>query len=73
MKKLINRVKLDGLLFDGGCGEGFIIDVIFRNLGAMFLGLDISRKALERAKMLEVYQDVIQGDISQLPFKEDRR
>ena len=24
MKKLINRVKLGGLLFDGGCGEGFI-------------------------------------------------
>lgn len=71
MKKLINRVKLGGLLFDGGCGEGFITDVIFRDLGVRFIGLDISRKALERAKRLEVYQDVIQGDISQLPFKDE--
>lgn len=71
LKKLINKIKLNGLHLDGGCGEGYVTSLIFKDLDVRFIGIDISRKALKRAKGLEIYQDVIQGDILQLPFKNE--
>ena len=53
LKKLINKIKLNGLHLDGGCGEGYVTSLIFKDLDVRFIGLDISRKALKRVKGLE--------------------
>lgn len=53
LKKLINKIKLNGLHLDGGCGEGYVTSLIFKDLDVRFIGIDISRKALKRVKGLE--------------------
>ena len=53
MKKLIYKIKLDGSLFDEGCGEGFITDVIFRNLGKNYLRYwEVNREFKKRFSLL---------------------
>lgn len=74
MKKLVvEKIKTNGLKlsFDGGCGEGFISNLVFEDIDIKFIGLDISRKALKRARKLKIYQDVVLGDISSLLFKDE--
>lgn len=59
-------------ILDAGCGEGFITDLIGRNVKhAKITGLEYTKEALEIARSMNAEIDFVQGDIYKLPFGEN--
>ncbi|MGN0366667.1 MAG: class I SAM-dependent methyltransferase [Suilimivivens sp.] len=56
-------------ILDAGCGEGFITDLIYRNVEhAQITGLEYTKEALDLARQMNPDIDFVEGDIYQLPF-----
>lgn len=67
--RIISPHKNKKVLIDCGCGEGVITSFISKQF-ELSVGIDISRKALLRAKEKVENCDFIVGDIRLLPFGE---
>jgi ubiquinone/menaquinone biosynthesis C-methylase UbiE len=61
--------RKEKIILDCGCGEGIITDYVTKQFGAA-IGVDISRKALARAKQKLRHCDFVEADMRQLPFKD---
>ena len=54
-----------------GCVEGFIANMIFKNISnVQIIGLEYTKEALNIAKMMNDEIDFIQGDIYEMPFED---
>lgn len=59
-------------LLDAGCGEGFISDLIYRNIeNVQITGLEYTEEALKVARQMNQNITFVQGDIYQMPFKDN--
>ena len=56
--------NINGVVIDLGCGSG-LVAANSRNLQQKFIGVDISAKMLEKAKMTGKYEKLIKSDISE--------
>ncbi len=60
-------------ILDAGCGEGFISDMIERNVeNVRITGLEIETTALDIAKRMNKNVNYLQGDICRMPFEDNR-
>lgn len=66
--RLIPSLKNRRILLDCACGEGIITSFLDGQFD-LVIGMDISRKALSRAKKAAKNCAFIEGDIRYLPFK----
>jgi ubiquinone/menaquinone biosynthesis C-methylase UbiE len=64
---MAGMVRLDGLVLDNGCGNGFLADVC-RDLApaARWVGIDISNGMLAKAR--RHHPRLVRGDSTRLPF-----
>ncbi len=63
----------EGLILDLGCGDGTFSQMLKELLGfkTSFIGVDIDREKLRvAAGLTSIYSQVLELDVSQLPFKE---
>jgi ubiquinone/menaquinone biosynthesis C-methylase UbiE len=59
-------------VLDAGCGEGFILDRLYKaNIGTKLIGIDFSKQAIEIAKRERPHLDIRHGNIYELPFKDN--
>ena len=59
-------------ILDAGCGEGFISGILFSNLsGVQITGLEYTDEALKIARSMNSGVAFLQGDIMQMPFKDE--
>lgn len=65
--EIVSSLEIKGALSDCGCGEGVITSLLRKHF-ADIVGIDISKKALQRAKRT-VGLDFVQGDIQHMPFR----
>lgn len=65
----INKEKVK--ILDAGCGEGFISDLIDRNVeNVQITGLEYTEEALKIARQMNQNITLIQGDIYSMPFED---
>lgn len=57
-------------VLDAGCGEGFVIERLKKDVKAEFLGLDIENKALKIAKEKNPQVDFKQASVYDIPFED---
>ena len=67
--KLLEEHK-EGNILDIGCGDGLITSLIAERTGARAYGVDISRKAVIKAKKRGITAKVMNVDRHRFPFKE---
>jgi ubiquinone/menaquinone biosynthesis C-methylase UbiE/uncharacterized protein YbaR (Trm112 family) len=67
VESMAGMVRLDGLVLDNGCGNGFLADVC-RDLApaARWVGIDISNGMLAKAR--RHHPRLVRGDSTRLPF-----
>lgn len=59
-------------ILDAGCGEGFISDLIYRNVeNIQITGLEYTEEALKIARQMNQNIIFVQGDIYQMPFEDN--
>jgi|GEM_PF-5775459 len=70
---LSRAISGQGIIFDAGCGDGRLMEVMRRNHGQVMVGIDISRRQLTLAKnrLNDKKTHLIQASITHLPFKDD--
>mgnify|MGYP002649001155 FL=1 len=56
-------------ILDAGCGEGFITDLLARNVE--LIGLEYTREAIDIAKAANQEISFVQGDIYAIPFEKN--
>ncbi len=64
---ILSKMQIDTIL-DVGCGPGIMLNCTNASLK---IGLDTSLEFLKQAKLLDPTIELIQGDATQLPFKEN--
>lgn len=57
-------------VLDAGCGEGFVIERLKKDLPAQFMGLDIEKDALNIAKGKNPQVDFKQASVYDIPFED---
>lgn len=66
-----DKDKVDKIL-DAGCGEGFITDLLARNVeNVELIGLEYTREAIDIAKAANQEISFVQGDIYAIPFEKN--
>jgi ubiquinone/menaquinone biosynthesis C-methylase UbiE len=67
---MVRMVRLDGLVLDNGCGNGFLADVC-RDIApaAQLVGIDISHGMLDFAR--KHHTRLVRGDSTRLPFADE--
>lgn len=59
-------------ILDAGCGEGFITDLLARNVeNVELIGLEYTREAIDIAKAANQEISFVQGDIYAIPFEKN--
>ena len=59
-------------IMDAGCGEGFITDLLARNVeNVELIGLEYTREAIDIAKAANQEISFVQGDIYAIPFEKN--
>lgn len=68
-----NLDSLGARILDAGCGTGLVGHELNRLGYGQLVGLDYSADMLQRARVKEVYQELLQGDLMKaLPFQADQ-
>ncbi|MBI2600878.1 class I SAM-dependent methyltransferase [Candidatus Daviesbacteria bacterium] len=70
MKALLLSSKDANTILDLGCGEGTRLNLL-KGSGKRLVGIDISDKAIEMARLKYKGIEFVQGDLENLPFDED--
>lgn len=79
-EKIVNHIKClcaevgkeKVKILDAGCGEGFISDLIYRNVeNVQITGLEYTEEALKIARQMNENITFVQGDIYQMPFEDN--
>lgn len=66
------RIIRPKTVLEAGCGEGFILDRLYKaNIGKRLLGIDSSDVAVALAKKERSHLDIRKGDVYRLPFKDN--
>lgn len=74
-KEILDKESLNpgAAVLDAGCGTGQTACMLFRNYGADVTAMDLHpvmiKKATERLRGMDI--EVIQGDVEEVPFKND--
>lgn len=59
-------------ILDAGCGEGFISDLVYKNVeNVQIIGLEYMEEALKIAREMNKNINYVQGDIYDIPFEEN--
>ena len=62
---LLQDISLSGNILDHGCGTGLLADFLKTKLFGIDLSFEMLKKAKQRGEL------VVQGDLEQLPFKDN--
>jgi SAM-dependent methyltransferase len=68
LTELVARVPAGGRVLDAGCGAGVPVADGLQRVGLEVVGLDLARAQLELARRLVPAVNVVQADLTALPF-----
>lgn len=67
----ILAIKSNEIIFDAGCGVGYVLDWLRRKSNCIAVGFDCSSTGIKLAKMNYPQCNFVLGDIHAIPFKND--
>jgi len=68
---LLKNLECDSIL-DVGCGEGFTLNILHQNrIGKRLEGVDFQKEAVKLGRKIHPHLKLRQGNIYNLPFKDD--